>query len=72
MAERAARLRQRDGTSASSHHARDLFQLRRERVAGVALKSGTIVPRRINERKAARALSPGRGQPQRRCQKEKE
>jgi hypothetical protein len=36
MAERAARLRQRDGTSASSHHARDLFQLRRERVAGVA------------------------------------
>jgi hypothetical protein len=36
MAERAARLRQRDGTSVSSHRARDLFQLRRERVAGVA------------------------------------
>jgi len=46
MAGPAARLRRRCGTSASSHRAHDVFQSRGERVAGVAEKSGTIVPRR--------------------------
>jgi len=45
MAEPAARLWQGRGTSALSHRARDVFQLRRERVADVAEKSGTMVPK---------------------------